>query len=173
MRKSYFVAILCFLLVGFFFGGYKLAQINGGGSFPSYNDKTRQFVHEKSTSETLSLIERKNPGIYYFGFPSCPWCQELLPLFNEELKKKELHAYVTNVRASNYTSKDNIRLEKLFIKNTNQPRLSVPFIIEITRKHKIITHVGTVKGHNAELSKMDSKQKNLLKKQLNSMFLKY
>ncbi|MFD1125065.1 transporter [Lentilactobacillus raoultii] len=137
-------------------------------SSAQYNDKTEQFIH-KSPVTTLQTLSNKKQGIYYFGFPTCPWCLELLPVFNKALKEHHLKSYVTNTRADNYTSQDNIKLERIFLKYRKEKRLSVPFIIEITKSGKVETHVGTVPGHDAEVQKMTTQQENKLKSQLNAM----
>ncbi|MDE1809283.1 hypothetical protein CS331_021470 [Klebsiella pneumoniae subsp. pneumoniae] len=40
----------------------------------------------------------RQQGIYYFGFPTCPWCLELLPILDKELEKESMNAYAVNTR---------------------------------------------------------------------------
>ncbi|MDN6900194.1 hypothetical protein [Oenococcus sicerae] len=118
------------------------------------------------------MTEEKKPGIYYFGFPNCPWCVELLPVLNQELKSFHQRALVTNIRAENYSSTDNIKLEKFFMKYTTQKRLSVPFVVAIKANGEVETHIATVRHHDANISAMTSRQKTQLSQQLRVLISK-
>ncbi|KJY62688.1 hypothetical protein [Lactobacillus apis] len=147
---------------------YLITQKSGGGT-GEYNDKTSQFIHRNPTV-TINKLEKREKGIYYFGFPTCPWCQELLPVFDSSLKTNKLKSFVVNTRGSNYSSKENIKLETFFIHHISEKkRLTVPLIIMIKNKKDIRTHIGTVPGHNAEFTKMNLSQKKKLLAELNDM----
>lgn len=147
---------------------YLITEKSGGGT-GEYNDKTSQFIHNDPHT-VINKLEKKEKGIYYFGFPTCPWCQELLPIFDNSLKTNKLKSFIVNIRSSNYTSKENIKLETFFINHISEKkRLSVPLIIMIKNKKEIRTHIGTVSGHNAEITKMNLSQKKALLAKLNNM----
>lgn len=170
-KKLLSIIVICVVLPTLFLISTNFVNKESGGT-GTYNDQTAQFIHE-APSRTLASLKAKKSGIYYFGFPSCPWCQELLPVFNTVLKKNKLKAYVVDTRSSTYTSKDNIVLEQFFIHYINKKRLVVPLIIMINQDGKIKNHIATVPGHNAEMKKMTSSQKRKLEVELNQMCIWY
>lgn len=161
-KKILVISILIiFTTLSILFTSFIYTNNNGGGT-GSYVDKTPQFIHN-SPNKILNNMINKKRGIYYYGFSTCPWCQELLPNLNSVLRSKKLKAYVVNIRAKNYTAKDNIKLENFFIKNvTKNARLTVPLIVMINKNKKVKVHVSTVVGHNAEVQRMTPKQKKKL-----------
>ena len=70
-------SIVALFVIGYYFSN-SVTQAN------TYNDRLPVFVHEDS-EQIIHKLVRKKEGIYYFGFPTCPWCVELLPVFNEVL----------------------------------------------------------------------------------------
>ena len=40
--------------------------------------------------EALSVFQKES-AILYFGYPSCPWCVEALPVMNEVMKADKQH----------------------------------------------------------------------------------
>lgn len=77
----------------------------------------------------------------------------MLPIFDSVLKQQGKKANVVNTRANNYTSEDNVLLERFFVSHANQKRLTVPL-------------------HNANESKMTNKQKKKLTEELSSLVKK-
>lgn len=167
-RVSLIILSLCLLGAGFYVT-YALAVRQTQIKTPVYQDKSPRFIHDAPEKTLAAMTGKARPGIYYFGYPNCPWCVELLPVFDRELKRQHKQAQVVNTRADNYRSVDNIVLEKFFIKHTFEKRLSVPFIVVIQKDGKVKTHVGTVKGHNAPLASMTREQHSRLEKQLREL----
>lgn len=167
--KILYVIITLVVVIGIFSLGLFVADNSGGGT-GSYEVNTPQFEH-RSAGETIGSMAEGKAGIYYFGFASCLWCQELIPVFDKELKSENMKAFVVDTRADSYTSMINIELEKYFIAHTSEKRLLVPFIVFINSKSEIKTHIATVKGHNAIESKMTSKQKDELGDKLEKLII--
>ena len=51
--------------------------------------------------------------MYYFGFPTCPWCVELLPVLDKELQADHGKAYTVDVRGKHYSDADNAIVKKI------------------------------------------------------------
>lgn len=158
IRKTKIVILIVILgVIVFLICSYAYANNIAGGT-GKYDDETAQFVRI-TPRKTLDKMMSKKEGIYYYGFPACPWCQELLPVFNTVLKKKHLKAYVVNVRSKKYTSEDNIKLKRFFTKYINKnEKVTVPLIIMIKGNKEIKYHISTVDGHNAKIQRMTSQQ---------------
>ncbi len=131
-----------------------------------YNDKTAQFIQQDPTKVVGNLVNKKQ-GMYYFGFPTCPWCLELLPVLDTELEQAQTTAYIVNTRADNYTKNEDLLLNEFYKKYTKDKDLSVPFVVAINSSQEVKVHVGTLKVHDASKNKMSNKQKQKLSSLLN------
>lgn len=130
-----------------------------------YGERTRQ-LNIKDDSKTLSQMLAKQPGIYYYGFPECPWCQELTPIVTRLLKAHKAQAETVNVHGDTYDSVDREQLKRFYQATVKQENVSVPFLVFINSKGEIKTHVGTVEGHNATKAKLTMQQKEQLRSEL-------
>lgn len=134
----------------------------------NYNDKTAQFI-TKTPAAVLDLLALEKPGIYYFGYPTCPWCKELLPILDSVLAEEGQKAYAVNIRGTDYTDVERGKLAAFFGKYSNQQAVAVPFVVKISESGTIKTHIGTLPEHNAPKNKMTSTQVTVLKKQLKTV----
>lgn len=178
-EKILYSVITLSIVVILFIGGLFLAK---GMSVPSnenevtvaeknqiYNDQTAQFVHESPT-DVLGNLENEKPGIYYFGFPTCPWCLELLPVLDSVLAEQHVTAYAVNIRSDGYTSMEKEKLTSFFKKHTQQQEIAVPFVVAINKEGQVNTHIGTVPEHDATKQKMSEEQVVTLRSELTKMF---
>ena len=147
-------SIVALFVIGYYFSN-SVTQAN------TYNDRLPVFVHEDS-EQIIHKLVRKKEGIYYFGFPTCPWCVELLPVFNEVLSEHKKTAFVVNVRDKNYTNRQNGVLEKFYKQYTGEDGLSVPFVVAIDKNANVKVHVGTVDDHDASKKRLTSVRKEEL-----------
>ncbi|KRN50733.1 hypothetical protein IV49_GL001818 [Kandleria vitulina DSM 20405] len=75
MKKSkVIIGIVVFILTLTLINSYVQKSENA----IAYNDHTPRMI-KTSPSDIMKRIREKKQGIYYFGFPECPWCIELLP----------------------------------------------------------------------------------------------
>ncbi|HEM7699728.1 TPA: transporter [Enterococcus faecalis] len=165
-KRKVFIIFLVSLII-FVFGYYLAFNQN---KYVSYNDETKQFVHT-DTSKIMENLVNRQQGIYYFGFPTCPWCLELLPILDKELEKESMNAYAVNTRGDDYTENDDELLQKFYKKYTGDESLSVPFIVAINNKKEVQVHIGTVKNHDATKTKLKRRQKEELSQSLNEMLI--
>lgn len=148
------------LLIVFFFGAallgiYMIAMEQESEAL--YHDATEQFVH-RVPEEILHDLVNKKQGVYYFGFPECPWCIELLPILDKELARAKGTAYVVNTRADHYTEEDDELLTDFYVQYTKEADLSVPFVVAINHSGDVKVHSGTLDAHNAAERKLTSQQ---------------
>lgn len=92
------------------FGGSYIVtnKLNGTSA---YVDETAQLVKDNQ-DDVVSRLEAKEQGMYYFGFPTCPWCVELLPVLDKELQADHGKAYTVDVRGKHYSDADNAIVKK-------------------------------------------------------------
>ena len=154
--------------IAFFLGCNPAIHFDTAGGTGNYNTKTAQFSQQNAT-KVLNKMHDLKPGIYYYGFPTCPWCQELLPIYQQTLKNNQTQSYAVNTQKRTFTKYQCRILEQMYAKWTKSDDLTVPFIVGTRKDGKVRVHVGTVTGHNAKKRKMTLKQKEMLYRQLNSL----
>lgn len=71
-------------------------------SISVYDKASPEFI-QVDTSTTIENIKSMKAGLYYFGFESCPWCQDLLPQLQEELRNSSHKAYLVNTKSKDFT----------------------------------------------------------------------
>ncbi|MDE5758648.1 MAG: hypothetical protein K2H85_08560, partial [Allobaculum sp.] len=51
-----------------------------------------------SFEEAIAFFEDKQSGLLYFGFPNCPWCQEVVPILHELASQADVPVYYIQTR---------------------------------------------------------------------------
>ena len=103
------------------------------------------------------------------GFPTCPWCIELLPVLDKELQADHGKAYTVDVRGKHYSDADNAIVKKFSQTYTKEDKLYVPFVVAINSSGDVKVHVGMVDDHDATKDKMTKDQEQRLVKILDKM----
>ncbi len=141
-------------------------------AYEGFDSKDSRF-EESDMEHLLATFDQKKSGIFYLGYPSCPWCIEALPVLNEVAKENDV--YVAYVRTRDdqkeliYTEEQKQKLISLtsayLEKNDDgEPQLFVPFVLVVKDGKAISGHVGTVDGHDAHERTMKDEEKEALHK---------
>lgn len=77
--------------------GYSLLKDDN----PAYSQLDLNEFADKYDNKVL------NDGVYYFGFESCPYCQQAVPVLNYALKEKNTYAYYVNIYTSRFDENGN------------------------------------------------------------------
>lgn len=165
-KKTLKIGFLVVLFAVVFVGGYVITNKVNGTS--PYVDETAQLVKE-NPDDVVNRLEAKEQGMYYFGFPTCPWCVELLPVLDKELQADHSKAYTVDVRGEQYSDADNAIVKKFSQTYTKEDKLYVPFVVAINSSGEVKVHVGTVDDHDATKDKMTKDQEQRLVKILDKM----
>ncbi|MCR0328029.1 transporter accessory protein [[Clostridium] innocuum] len=146
--------------------------------YQDFKDTKNQFV-ESDMKEALSVFQKKESAILYFGYPGCPWCVEALPIMNEVAKADKQHILYIQTRDDKkellYTQdqkKEMISYTKQFMEKDDEGeyQLYVPFVVVVKDGKAVSGHIGTVDGHDAHERSMTDKEKQELKKLYEDMF---
>ncbi|MGN1399101.1 MAG: hypothetical protein ACI4WG_03780 [Erysipelotrichaceae bacterium] len=141
-----------------------------------YNLETDNF-YKISISEFLVMVEQQKTFICYFGYESCPWCNDLLPILDEVCNEYQLKIYyldflaeenqndiesleALNEFAKDYLSKDEEGNLKLFF----------PTVYYVQKGKLVNLHQGTVSNHDATAAPLTDNQKARLKYNLQKEF---
>ncbi|HEM5351206.1 TPA: transporter accessory protein, partial [Streptococcus suis] len=133
-----------------------------------YDKASPEFI-QVDTSTTIENIKSNKAGLYYFGFESCPWCQDLLPQLQEELHNSSNKAYLVNTKSKAFTSEAKKIVTSIYKEHLGGDKLYVPFLVAINSKGQVRVHMGTVKGHDASSEEMTPEQLKELKNILGSL----
>ena len=144
-------------------------------------DTKNSMFEESDMEHLLTAIKEKKTGIFYLGFPKCPWCEEAIPILNDIAKENNQNiAYVqTRDDASEliYTPDQKKTLISYASAYMNQDdkgeyQIYVPFVLVIKEGKVVAGHVGTVDGHDAHERKMNDQEKKELQTIYEDMFKK-
>lgn len=123
--------------------------------------------------EALEMLKKEAfSGVLYFGYPSCPWCEEAIPLMNEAAKSSNLDIYYVN-KKSDFNIK-HPELEEEIVKildaaygleknKDGNPHLYVPEVVVIKNGKILQHHLGTFDAHDATERKMTENERIQLK----------
>lgn len=134
---------------------------------------------EITMDDAITIFENKQSAVIYFGFPSCPWCLEALPILNEVAKSKDIEIlYVmTRDKERNLLYSDDQKATILKYIGEYEDRdkegnlsIYVPLVIVCENGEAVKGHLGTVESHDAHERVMDEKEKSELKEIYLEMF---
>lgn len=104
---------------------------NNGRNYPQVDISGDNVYYYASEDEIRSLFEDKKTGVLYLGFPTCPWCRNMVPVLNE---------------AGKYYG-----IDKIYYYNIKEIRSSYSFDSD----NKLVKQEGT-ELYNYLLTKLDS-----------------
>lgn len=176
---------ICLLLVSIFVMGIssctKIDQLME--SYPSLTDK-KHVVKTLTASEVVKKVSNQESFILLLGFEACPWCQAIMPEYNEVAKKLKIDAVyyldILDIR-DNPNSKDRIyylAIESYFAeaKDLTKNKMNAPTILGIKKGQLVGYHLDTVSSHikneNGILPPMNEEQINELHTILTEIFNK-
>lgn len=140
--------------------------------------------NEISLKDSINIIENKETAILFYGFKTCPWCQDIIPILKEEADNSSVKINYINIRPDGDTSDFDLRKEdnedyiKLqdFLKDTfidDSKKVYVPLVITIKNGEILDYNYSTVEGHDAKERELNDEEVIKLKKLLNQMFENY
>src|SRR3712207_6017070 len=106
-KRTIPLVISSFLIVPILLGVLFLLFFNLG------SEKDQPFLKEQSV-EVVARVQTKNQGLYYFGFASCPWCQDLLPILEDELTLNKGTLYTVNTKSSDFSDSQRLIMTEVY-----------------------------------------------------------
>lgn len=126
-------------------------------------DNRIEYVNEE---ELIDLLER-GTGVLYFGYNTCPWCRNVVPVLIDTVKKSN----VDNIYYADLHKLDmkliRSKLYKIlnsYLRDDEEGKkvLAVPDVYFIKKGKIIGHHRGAVDGYNNPYKKMKSREKKEL-----------
>lgn len=185
-RKSIFLILLSSIIVILFLVGSFLKNSNNDiytfkKEYEEYNgvvvkEKTKYIDVNINVLNSIFILDEDEimdainheTGIFYFGFPTCPWCRNIVEPLLKVAKEQNVKIYYMNpreVRAENSLVYQQL-LKKLsgnLQKNENgEETLYVPDVYFVKNGKIIGHHMGTVESQTNPYQKINkSEQKEL------------
>ena len=128
-------------------------------------DNRIKYINPKELLEIL----KSGTGIVYFGYNTCPWCRNSVPILIDVVKKNDIDTiYYVDIHGVNLKSIEKrlykILDEYLSLDEDGEKRLAVPDVY-VVKKGKIMGHhLGTVPSYKNPTKGMSKKQKKELRK---------
>jgi len=143
-------------------------------AYENFMDEKHQFI-EIPMSDFLKKLDADGSGIYYFGYATCPWCVEAVPIMNEAAKAKDLPIYYIDKKADTSDEASAAAIEErladiLQSDENGKPHLYVPLVVVMKDGDIIAHHSDTVEGHDAHERKMTKEEQEQLKAVYEDMF---
>ena len=139
--------------------------------------KDEDHVYRRTTMrESFRLVEEQATGILYFGYTTCPYCLQVVPVLNDLAKKYGQMVYYIDVFSTvdSISDEDIDRYlemyEDFLEKEDGEPVFYVPQVFVIVNGQVIDGHVGAVDSFDPSTqSKLTPEQKDELVYILESM----
>lgn len=142
--------------------------------YEGFSDANNQFI-SITMQDATTKIKNKESAIFYFGYPTCPWCIEAVPVMNEVAKEtKHFIYYIDTKQASDEerTALKEAASQLWTMGSDGKEHFYVPQVI-VTQEGSIVSsNMGTVSGHNAPERKMTNDEISELKDIYTKMFKK-
>lgn len=149
------------------------------GAYESFKDEDHVFLTTTFKQADTMLNDKNFSGILYFGYATCPWCNEALPIMNEVAKADKLSIYYVDKHSeANEKDKDGVaKITKLLDKayglqkdDEGNANIFVPEVV-VVKDGKIVSHhMGTLEEHDATQRKMTTEEQGQLKSIYEDMF---
>ena len=119
--------------------------------------------YKMTLAESADFLD-SGTGILLYGFSTCPWCVDLLPVLTEVIEEEKVMVYYIDVRpeGTDIRNHDEPGYSKIIEKSKDflslddegNPRLYVPQLFAVKNGKIIAGHADTVEGHDASQREM-------------------
>lgn len=136
-------------------------------------DDTKTTFKEISFDEAIQYFTQEKSGVLYFGYSSCPWCNEAKPILKKVAKENGIDIQYVKVRDEEknrlYTDDQKVIIEPYiqdYMSSNDEGILNlyVPLVLVVKDGKVIDGHEGTLESHDATERKMTNDEKEQLTK---------
>lgn len=146
-------------------------------AYEGFMEAENQFV-SITMQDAIDKIKTDASGIFYIGYPNCPWCIEAVPVMNEIAKENGQLIYYVDKKAESSSEASIEEMTTLLDEiltvdsETNEKKLYVPEVFILKDGDIVANNMGTVSGHDAKERKMNEEEIVQLKDIYKEMFAK-
>ena len=150
--------------------------------YETYNKDISYIYYDMTVEDMISKMDQGDSFVVYFGFETCPWCNDAMPILNEVAQANGIKVgYVNTRKEESWSSNTDIDNYSLLVEKVGKylskddegnPRLYVPFVFFIKNGEVVGGHEGTVDGHNAHERRIDEEEAEELTRIYQELFEK-
>lgn len=149
--------------------------------YEGFQDENHVFLNITFQQANEFIEDESFRGIIYFGFDTCPWCIEAVPIMNKVAKADGLSIYYVNKKSEEnlanpeWLEETTALLDKAYgldLDDDGTPVLYVPEVIVIKDGVIVDHHMGTLDDHDATKRKMTTAEQKELQSIYEDMFAK-
>ncbi len=139
--------------------------------YEGFSDEDHVFTAAQMSEVNQYFVDGESFVVYY-GFSSCPWCKEAMPVLNDVAKEFDRRVIYVDVREDkedmrvdeneDYVQLKEILNDYLLKDEDGNPTLYVPGVYFVKDGEVLSYNVGTVDTHDAKTREMTEEEKNQL-----------
>lgn len=188
MKKKWIIIgsiILVFLLIGLYFNSkdnfrfkfeYEIinrVELSNGKKIIVNIPLDNRVKYVKSADELMQLFKEKT-GVLYFGYSTCPWCRNALPVLIDSILDNDIDVlYYVDIKAFDFSKKSKeiyeILDEYLKVKDDGEKVLAVPDVYVLKNGNIVAHHRSCVESYKNPYKGMNEEQIAELKSIYDSM----
>lgn len=126
---------------------------------------------EISMDDAIDYFVNKKSGVLYFGFETCPWCIEAVPILEQVANQQSVEINYIKTRDEDrnllYTDEQKTKITEYisdYMSDNDEGVLTlfVPLVLVVKDGVVLDGHEGTVEGHDAKERTMTDEEKSEL-----------
>lgn len=143
-------------------GAPRVGSVADMQKYSGLDDKGTQVFIVSDVKDFLRRLDAKETFVAYFGFATCPWCNDVISILNKEAKETGVNIYYINTRPSRRVKANceipdyGLLVERIgehFSENEEgEPYLYVPFVVFVKKGDIVFAHEGTVESFDSTMS---------------------
>lgn len=118
------------------------------------------YLDEKELNKFL----KNGTGLLYFGYSSCPWCRNIVPILIEVAKSNNMTINYVDTHSVSVKNAITVLNNYLRVNDEGDKVLAVPDVYVIKDGKVLSHHLGTLDSYNNPYEGMSNSQKEELKK---------
>ncbi len=142
-------------------------------TYTNFLDQETHIYYDMTVKEMAKAMDEKRTFAVYFGYDTCEWCLDAVPVINDAAKETGFTVGYVNTRAKPSWKKNtdiddyDLLIEKvgeyLEYDDAGIRHLYVPTVFFIKEGTVVAFHEGTLEGHNARLRAMTAEEREELR----------
>lgn len=142
--------------------GYSTGKKADMSGYKGFTDKDHVF-ETATADDIIKALDGKKTFTLYFGFDTCPWCIEAVPVLNEAAKEYKTKVMYNNTRpnGTEHSNREMPDYQKI-VNRLGISQLYVPYVVFVRKGEIVKRNEGTVDGHDATSAKMTAAQRQEL-----------
>ena len=175
MKKSLFV-ILAVSTIGCHKsskGGSLNGKMSDMSGYSNFADQEDHVFYDMTVKDMAEAMDEKKTFAVYFGYDTCEWCLDAVPVINEAAKQTGQTVGYVNTRAeASWQKNTDIEDYDLLIEKVGEfleydddgiRHLYAPTLFFIKEGEVVEFHEGTLEGHNARNRAMTPEEREELR----------